>query len=285
MTHATTSPHEPTTFRAGRVLLGTCFVLDAVWILASYDVRVAYMDAVGGPHLLIWLTALVYAVCGLALAAGRHERAAALGLGLVLLLMSVVLLTRTDVHGIGEYPPEFHLEVLFKEWLVHLGIIGALLLASGGSQHVPARDLRAATHAGRILVGGYFVVNALWQWAYFDIRVSHIVASGGSGKSLPFVIGLQLVGGALVAAGVAVRAAAAPLMLVIVASTIVVHGNLSASAPYPPNAQIHQWFVKASILAGLLMAVGEASRARAGARVRTPRGSGVQSATSGGAPA
>ena len=45
-------------------------------------------------------------------------------------------------------------------------------------------------------------------------------------------------------------------MLIIVASTIVVHGNLSGSAPYPPNAQIHQWFVKASILAGLLMAVG-----------------------------
>lgn len=280
MAQATTSPHEidlcstalaagdahSAAFRAGRVLLGTCFVLDAIWIVASYDVRVAYMDAVGGPHLLIWLTALVYTACGLAVAAGRHERPAALGLGLMLLLMSVVLLTRTDVRGIGEYPPEFHLEVLFKEWLVHFGIIGSLLLAAGAPQRTHAPALPAAIRAGRILVGGYFVVNALWQWVYFDIRVSHIVASGGSGKSLPFVIGLQLVGGALVAAGVAVRSAAAPLMLIIVASTIVVHGNLSASAPYPPNAQIHQWFVKASILAGLLMAVGEASRVRAEAR-------------------
>jgi hypothetical protein len=46
------------------------------------------------------------------------------------------------------------------------------------------------------------------------------------------------------------------LMLVISASTILVHGDLSPTAPYPPNVQIHQWFVKGAILAGLFLIFG-----------------------------
>lgn len=254
-------PREPgRLFVLGRILLGICFLLDAGWIVGSYDVRVAYMDAVGASHSFLWLNALAYAVCGMALVVGYRVRLAAIPLASVLLLMSIVLLTDLDTTGIGEYPPELHYEVIFKEWVVHLAIIGALVAMAGegaGSGAGPLETpIESWSRAGRVVLGLYFVVNGLWQWYYFDIRVEHIVATGGNPGVLPVVIGIQLLGGSLIAAGLAMWVAAVPLIAIVVLSTIRVHGDLSEAAPYPPNVQVHQWFVKAALVAGLMMILG-----------------------------
>ena len=106
-----------------------------------------------------------------------------------------------------------------------------------------------------LLIGCYFVINALWQWYFFDIRVEHVEATGGNPALIPVAIGVQLLCGALLAAGRWTRMVVWPLAIVIVSSTVMVHGDLSADAPYPVNIQIQQWFVKSTILAGLLMSL------------------------------
>jgi len=249
------------------MLLGLCFVLDAGWNLATYDLRAAYLDTVGAPHFLTLLTAAVYGICGFALMIGYKRHIMPFPLIGILLLMSLVLLTDVNGQGIGEYPAEFHVEVIFKEWVVHIAIMGALLFLATTAPLAEGQARpdwhRIGRLAGRAVLGAYFIINALWQWYYFDIRVEHIVASGGNPNSLPIVIGVQLLCGLLVAGGRWVWVTALPLMFIITLSTILVHGNLSPDAPYPANLQIHQWFVKASILAGLIMVLGERSRARA----------------------
>ncbi|NWH07688.1 MAG: hypothetical protein HXY22_03405 [Alphaproteobacteria bacterium] len=248
-------------FPAGRILLGLTFILDAGWNIATYDLRAAYLDLVGAPHFLTILTAVVFAICGAALIANYKIRITPYPLAAILILMSLVLLTDVNGKGIGEYPAEFQIEVLFKEWLVHLTIVAALVflanqsLPEGGAS--PMREMTMAGRAGRAMIGGYFIINALWQWYYIDIRIEHIVASGGTGTSLPYIIGFQIIFGLLVAAGIALKYSAPPLMLIITVSTIVVHGNISETSPYPANLQIHQWFVKSAVLAGLVLVLGQ----------------------------
>lgn len=220
--------------------------------------REAYLQEVGAPLAFVWLFALVFAVGGAGLLFGFRSRASALILAGALVVVTLVIHSSYAPGGIGEYPPELNAEVNFKETAVHAAMIGALLLVLGhgstrwsADKGVPGVE-RLLT-SGRVIVGSYFVVNALWQWAYFDIRVEHIEASGGNPSTLPVVIALQLLGGASVAAGRWMKVSIPALMFILVVSTALVHGNLSATAPYPPNVQIHQWFVKAAILAGLLM--------------------------------
>ncbi len=264
------SDHALSGARVGRVVLGLCFVLDAGWYVASYDVRAAYFQASLSPDALIWLTVAVYLTGGVALALGRAIEKAALSLGLMLVVTTLVMYPVVRAGGIGEFPPELWYEVGFKEIAVHIAIIGALLLAVASPAASAARGPRSlAPIAGRVLIGGYFIVNALWQWYFFDIRVQHLIAAGRSGTSLPVMIALQLAAGTLIVTGIATRIATVPLMLIITVSTIVVHGNLSATAPYPPNVQVHQWFVKAAILAGLVMIFGRIGQRE---RADVPRG-------------
>lgn len=258
-------------FNSGRILLGLTFVLDGFWNVLTYDTRALYLDEIGAPHFLTIVTALVYIVFGSAVMASFKIRQTPIPLALMLLLMSLVLLTQFDGTGIGDYPPELHGEVLFKEWVVHIAIIGSLTFlvaqsASGGHDQAPLAKLSRTGVVARATIGSYFIVNALWQWYYFDIRIEHIQSAGGNGGSLPYIIGLQLICGSMVAAGIWMKAASLPLMFIITLSTIIVHGNLSDTAPYPANLQIHQWFVKAAILAGLMMVLGHYNTTRTSTR-------------------
>lgn len=240
-------------FQGGRILLGLCFIADGVWNIATWELRAAYLDLTGAPHILTALTAAVFIGGGLMLVANRAVKPSAAALGLMLLVISLVLFSDPDGKGIGEYPPEYHFEVIFKEWVVHIAILGALLFlactAKGDALGTPAR-------IGRAIVGIYFLVNAGWQIAYYDIRIEHLEQVGANTNALPIVIGLQILCGLLVIAGRALWVGTLPLMVVITASTIAVHGDLSADAPYPANLQIHQWFVKGAILAGLILVLG-----------------------------
>jgi uncharacterized membrane protein YphA (DoxX/SURF4 family) len=257
-----TSINSPATITTGRILLGLCFICDGILNLASHDVRIAYLDLAGAAHFWNYLAALVYVGGGLLLVTNRAIVPAAVALGTMLSLMTLILHSDYSPGTIGEFPPELRGEVNFKETVVHIAMIASLLLMA-----YPVLTTAQGTRAGldpgkwifplgRVLLGLYFVTNASWQWYYYDIRVEHIVATGGNPALLPIVIGLQITFGVCVMAGFKLRWCLPVLMAIIVLSTIAVHGDLSSSAPYPPNVQIHQWFVKAAILAGLLSLFG-----------------------------
>jgi uncharacterized membrane protein YphA (DoxX/SURF4 family) len=246
---------------AARVFLGLCFIGDGILNLASSEVRIAYLDLAHASHIWNTLAALVYITGGLMLAANRFIMPAALLLGGMLITMTLILHTDYTPGTIGEFPAELRGEVNFKETVVHIAIVASLMLvvslsipeAKGTSAMTLGRGLLSA---GRILLGLYFITNALWQWFYYDIRVEHIIATGGNPLMLPIVIGVQCFFGAGLVSGFRPRWFLPVLMLVITASTILVHGDLSPTAPYPPNVQIHQWFVKGAILAGLFLIFG-----------------------------
>ncbi|MFT6288527.1 MAG: putative membrane protein YphA (DoxX/SURF4 family) [Alcanivorax sp.] len=254
--------NSPVTIAAGRILLGLCFVCDGILNLASNDVRIAYLDLAGAAHFWNYLAALVYVGGGLLLIANRAVIPAVVSLGGMLSLMTLILHSDYSPGTIGEFPPELRGEVNFKETAVHAAIIASLMLVAypiiAAARGVGARlDVTKRIFLlARVLLGLYFVTNGSWQWYYYDIRVDHIVATGGNPALLPVVIGLQMTFGACVMAGFKLRWFLPILMAIIVLSTIAIHGDLSPSAPYPPNVQIHQWFVKAAILAGLLLLFG-----------------------------
>lgn len=246
----------PTAVFAGQVLLGLCFIGDGILNFASYDVRIAYLDLADAAHFWNSLAALIYIAGGLMLVANRAVIAAVLGLGGMLMLMTLILHSDYRPGTIGEFAPELRGEVNFKETIVHAAMLGSLMLVVGLVLPTVRSASRWMLPFGGGLLGLYFVANGCWQWYYFDIRVEHIVATGGNPAVLPVVIGVQILLGAGVAIAFKRRWLLPVLMTVIVLSTILVHGDLSASAPYPPNVQIHQWFVKGAILAGLLLLFG-----------------------------
>ncbi|MEH6517844.1 MAG: hypothetical protein V7742_14270 [Halioglobus sp.] len=266
---------KPAWIMAGRILLGLCFVGDGILNLASHDVRIAYLDLAGAAHFWNSLAALVYVGGGLLLMTNRAVIPAVVALGGMLCVMTLILYRDYSPGTIGEFPAELRGEVNFKETAVHMAIIGSLMLAVypmlSAAKSAAARMgvINAIVPFGRILLGLYFITNASWQWYYYDIRVEHIIATGGNPLLLPFVIGLQGIFGACVVAGFKLRWALPVLMTIIVLSTVMVHGDLSSSAPYPPNVQIHQWFVKGAILAGLLLLFGMAQGASRTVSLRT----------------
>jgi uncharacterized membrane protein YphA (DoxX/SURF4 family) len=243
-----------------RVLLGVCFVSDGILNLASYDVRIAYLDLANASHFWNGLAAFVYAAAGLLLVANRFLIPAVVSLGGMLIVMTLILHTDYSPGTIGEYPAELRGEVNFKETVVHTAMIASLMLivhlALSANRTVGNGINKWLLPVARILIGLYFVTNAGWQWFYYDIRVEHIVATGGNPGLLPIVIAVQSFFGVCVISGIKLRWFIPVLMVVITLSTIAVHGDLSPDAPYPPNVQIHQWFVKGAILAGLLLLFG-----------------------------
>ncbi|MDG2306992.1 MAG: hypothetical protein P8R42_20565 [Candidatus Binatia bacterium] len=236
----------------GRILLGLCFALNGGWWLYTWDLRAAYLDQIGAPSLVIVPVAAVYLVCGLVVAAGRAVRPATLPLMAVAGLIATLLHTDLGPGGIGEYPIDAHTQVNAKALLVQLALVGSLMLAFAAPRRGAPIDLRAVV-LGRVLIGGYFVANALWQALFYETRFEHVQASGGNTNAIPVAIAVQIIFGMLIVAGRAVRGSTIPLAVVTIASTILVHGDLSPGAAYPPNLQIHQWFVKAAIVAGLIL--------------------------------
>lgn len=250
----------------GRVLLGLGFALDGGWWLYTWDVRAAYLDQIGAPSFVIVPIAATYLVCGVLVAVGRAVRPATLPLMAVAGLIATLLHTDLGPGGIGEYRLDDHARVNAQALLVQLTLVGALMLSFGAPNLRTPVDLRAVV-LGRVLMGGYFVANALWQAAYYD----SLEASGADPSAGPLVIAAQIVFGMLLVAGRATRVSVFVLLGVLVGSTILVYGDLSPAAAHPPNAQVHQWFAKSIILAGLLqlVALGEV----AAARFRVPTGS------------
>lgn len=240
-------------FDVGRWLLITALACLAVWYLATWNTRIAYLDLAGRSQLWTVFAALVMAGLSGVTAMRFFNSALLLTLLGALFVMIIVLYGEFEPGGIGEYPAELRGEVNFKATLVHIAMMGSVLLAWQGSLSLPSSLQRKSYLIGRVLIGAYFIVNALWQWYYLDIRAEHVTATGGNPALIPVAIGVQLICGTLVATNYWARIAIWPLALVIIASTAMVHGDLSATAPYPPNIQIQQWFIKSAILAGLLM--------------------------------
>jgi uncharacterized membrane protein YphA (DoxX/SURF4 family) len=242
-------------FGVGRWLLAIALGCLCLWFLMTWEVRVAYLDLAGYSRL--WTIFAAATTAGLSVCiAFRYQQTLLLScLIAALAVISFVLYFEFSNGGIGEYPASLRGEVNFKALLVHTGMIGSILLACHGTLARPDR-LRAFFFViGRAVIGSYFIINALWQWYYFDIRVEHVEATGGNPAIIPIAIGLQLICGGLLATGAWTKWVAWPLVLIIVASTAMVHGDLSPTAPYPVNIQVQQWFVKSTILAGVLMSI------------------------------
>jgi len=229
--------------------------MDGVWWLYTWDVRAAYFDRIGVPALLIVPIALVYTSCGVLLAAGRAVRPAVLPLMAVAGLIAMLLHTDLGPGGIGEYPLDHHARVNAEALLVQVTLVGALMLAFGTPDRRVPLDRRAVV-LGRVLLGGYFVAHALWQARYYDDQLVHMHAWPGGSVLLPTFVALQIVFGMMLATGRAVRSSVVPLALVLIASTVAVHGSLAEGAAAPANAQVHRWFVGGSLFAALLMVFG-----------------------------
>ena len=242
-------------FDSGRWLLVAALGCLAVWFLITWETRAAYLDLAAHSHL--WTAFAAATMAGLsAVIASRYRQSILLPpLFAAFIVMVSVLYGEFSPGGIGEYPADLRGEVNFKALLVHAAMLGSVLLAWQGALTQPSAATPALQVTGRVLIGCYFVINALWQWYFFDIRVEHVEATGGNPALIPVAIGLQLVCGALLAAGHWTRIVVWPLAIIIVSSTVMVHGDLSADAPYPANIQIQQWFVKSTIFAGLLMSL------------------------------
>lgn len=235
----------------GRRSLGFCFIGNAGWHLASDGVLAAHLDLLGVPHAFVWLSAVVYLVGGLGLVSGVRAWESAVLLMAWLVLATVTLHHDPSGPGIGGYPN-------FKAGLVNTGIIGSLLVVAGLWKPASSRLARAwsptrARLTGRLVLCGYFVANAVWQWMYIDDRMEHVRVSGGDPRAVWISILFQLLGGSLLLQGRFRRSGMILVAIPLITSTVLVHGNLGPDAPYPPFVQIHQWLVKGALLAGVLM--------------------------------
>jgi uncharacterized membrane protein YphA (DoxX/SURF4 family) len=242
-------------FVSGRWLLTIALGCLSLWFLVTWETRIAYLDLGGQSHLWAIFAAVTMAGLSGCIAFRYQQTLLLLLLVIALAVVSFVMYFEFSNGGIGEYPAKLRGEVNFKALLVHTGMIGSILLACHGSLVRLDRLKTLVFVSGRAVIGCYFIVNALWQWYYFDIRVEHVEATGGNPALIPIAIGLQLICGGLLATGHWTQWVAWPLALIIVASTVMVHGDLSATAPYPVNIQVQQWFVKSTILAGVLMSI------------------------------
>lgn len=242
-------------FVSGRWLLAIALGCLSLWFLVTWETRIAYLDVAGQSHLWAIFAAVTMAGLGVCIAFGYQQTLLLPLLISALAAVSFVMYFEFSNGGIGEYPANLRGEVNFKALLVHTGMIGSILLAWHGTPAGSDRLRTIAFMTGRAVIGCYFIINALWQWYYFDIRVEHVEATGGNPALIPIAIGLQIICGGLLAAGLWTNWIVWPLALVIVSSTAMVHGDLSATAPYPANIQVQQWFVKSTILAGILMSV------------------------------
>jgi uncharacterized membrane protein YphA (DoxX/SURF4 family) len=242
----------------GRVLLGGCLAAVGVWYALYQELLASDFSTLGIPYIFIWVSALVYLVAGAGVAIGVRAMECALVLIAWLVLTSLVLHHNFYVGSLGDYPN-------FKASLVNAAIIGGLLLLIGSlKQQLPSflNSERLTSEGmlltGRLILGGYFFINATWQWLYIDDRMAHVEVSGGDPNSVWFAIVAQFIGAVLILLRqpILVYLGVVLLAIPLVASTLMVHGNLGPDAPYPPYAQVNQWFVKSSILFGLVILAG-----------------------------
>lgn len=235
------------TLFVSKMMLSLCLISIGVWYGLSCANLIIDFERIGVPKLLISFSSAVFIAGGIGLVFDRISEKSAVILIAWLMIISSVIHSDLSIGGIGGYPN-------LKAILVNLATIGSLLLIVGASQNTlnPSLISRRILFSGRFILAAYFVINAVWQWLYIETRMEHVAVSGGNPNSVWGSIIFQLVGGVLVFLGRYVRTGTALLAIPLVASTIVVHGNLEPSAPYPPYVQVHQWFVKSSILSGLL---------------------------------
>lgn len=231
----------------GRILLGLSFALDGGWWLCTWDVRAAYLDGIGFPALVIVPVAVTYIVCGLIVATGRAVRPATLPLMAVAGLIATLLHTDLGPGGIGEYPLDQHGPLNASALLGQLALVGALMITFAAPDLRGLVDVRALG-LGRVLLGGYFVTDALWQAHFYEDQVARVTGAGWSETLLAGLLALQILFGMLTVMSRAVRLSAAALGALVVLGAILLHTDFVGVAP---NAQIHGWFVRGSLLGGL----------------------------------
>jgi putative oxidoreductase len=80
--------------------------------------------------------------------------------------------------------------------------------------------------AGRVLIAALFLISGAGKLGAYAGMQSYMAAHGVPGALLPFVIALELGGGALVVAGLWTRAAALALAGFTVLAALLFHANL-----------------------------------------------------------
>lgn len=251
-------------FSCGRILLGCCFLGDVVWMAFFHDVRIVYMDEAGAPHSLVWLSVVVYFIFGLSLIANYKVYLTALPLAAMVYVMSFALLSNVNGVGIGDYPPAMHEAAILHEWVGNFAVIGALIFLSGQT-FSPTRNMKfepvnAIGIIGRVLMGLYFFVIAIWQWHYREILLDLLPIGEWEviwrNVSLGLLLLIESVGGALLAVGFVRSSVIMSLIIVTLFLGVIVCGDFGAPVSFPIHFQAYQWLMKASILAGLLLIFG-----------------------------
>ncbi len=242
----------PRSSTIGRALLGLCFLLDGMWWLATWDQRAAYLQSAGAPAFLIPPIALVYVGSGALLVVGRSVRTAILPLMAVAGAIAVLLHTDLGPGGIGEYPLERHGTINAQALLGQVALVGCLLLAFAAPNAGTPIDLRAL-ELGRILLGGFFVADALWLAHDYDATSDAWSLAGAGPGWPPVVLAAQIVCGMALAAGRAMRGSAIALIAALAARIGWLHTDLTGTGPAPASTHIHLWFVYGSLLAGCLI--------------------------------
>jgi len=112
----------------GRVLLGLYFLMPGLMKIAGPAETIAYMESHAIPFAapLMWFSASINILGGLALIAGRHVRLVAYGFVIYVLLVNFML---HDFWTIGPDMVERETQNFFK----NLGIIAGLLVLAGAA--------------------------------------------------------------------------------------------------------------------------------------------------------
>ena len=238
----------------GRILLGASFALDGAWWLWTWDVRAAYLEDAGAPSLVIPVIAAVYLVAGTLLALGRAARPCILALVAVVGLITMFVHTDLGPGGIGEYPMDAHARLNTNALLLQVGLAGSLMLAFAAPNSALLPDPRTVV-LGRSLMGTYFLAHGLYLALYFETIVENL-ADGSAGTALLVAaIGIQIVFGLLLASARSPRATSMVLALVVIVSTLTIPASVSGLTN-SIEVRVHEWFVGASLLAGLWIVFG-----------------------------
>ena len=106
--------------------------------------------------------------------------------------------------------------------------------------------------AGRVLLSLLFIVSGFVKWAHFDATVASMSASGmnDAGLLLPFAIGFEIIGGAMLLAGWKTRITSWTLIGYVAFLTLLVHYDLAN------EAHRAQALSNIAFIGGLLMLAG-----------------------------
>ncbi|XP_078491296.1 uncharacterized protein LOC113474972 [Ciona intestinalis] len=186
---------DASAFKKFRILFALCILADAVWYIASFEVRAAYFKQSGLPVNMIYLVAVVYAFFGIRILFNYSLELTCLGM--IGIFSVLTFLIHHDVRhgGIGAYPRHIHGEMNFLQALHYMGLIGGLLVLFGS---VDMKERGKIMHGsksyaivlGRAITAIQFIMHTFYFKIFqYKLRTKQITLMDGSPTFHIFVVG------------------------------------------------------------------------------------------------